>query len=169
MISVCRRELPFPSLGIVVVLGFVAMLFAAFTAALLIRRTATDWVSVPMPSALLWSTCFLFGSVWTLEVARRSGVRQQRWLGVTLLLGLGFLASQIVAGMQMIQGGFALSTHPHASFFYVLAGLHGAHIVGGILALLLAGRRAHWRSACIAYWHAMAGVWVWILALLWVI
>ena len=46
---------PYP-MGLMVVLATVGMLFAAFTAAILVRRTGTDWVPISLPMAA-WLNC----------------------------------------------------------------------------------------------------------------
>ena len=64
-----RRPGPYP-MGLMAILATVAMLFAAFTAALLVRRTGTDWTPVPLPLIVWWNTLALIASSAALEVAR---------------------------------------------------------------------------------------------------
>ncbi|MCA1591942.1 MAG: cytochrome c oxidase subunit 3, partial [Acidobacteria bacterium] len=105
----------------------------------------------------------------------------KRWLLVTLLLGLGFLASQLMAWRQFVAQGLYIASNPHSSFFYVLTGLHGLHLLGGILALcyliLFAWRkqrpqpaesvRRHVYTDMVAlYWHFMDALWVFLFLLL---
>jgi cytochrome c oxidase subunit 3 len=105
-----------------------------------------------------------------------------------LLLGFGFLASQLLAWRELVGQGIYLATNPHSSFFYLLTGLHGLHLLGGILGLSYlalrarresgaafdvagaAGNRARKRRASVdaigLYWHFMDGLWVYLFALL---
>jgi cytochrome c oxidase subunit 3 len=98
------------------------------------------------------------------------------WLALTAVLGLSFLAGQWLAWRQLAASGFYVSTNPSSSFFYLLTGTHGIHLMGGVLALLAAGaasllRRPADSQAVVVdvtawYWHFMTFLWVYILCLL---
>ena len=102
--------------------------------------------------------------------------RKFPWLGVTVVLGLAFLAGQWMAWRELANRGFYLATSPSSSLVYLLTGAHAVHLLGGLLVLLYAGATAcctgRWRIARIVvdvtawYWHFMALLWIYILALL---
>lgn len=144
-------------------LSTAVMLFAAFSAAYLIRRTAADWKPLTMPPILWANTAVLLASSVTVELARRSGGR--RWLWATSLLGLVFLGGQLLAWRSLAAGGVFLPTHPHSSFFYMLTAVHGVHLLGGIVALLYASARGT-LGLCATYWHFVDGVWLYLLVML---
>lgn len=155
-----------------------------------------DWTPVSLPvGLLLFNTGLLILSSLTLEKARReafqeaavsvaavipgvkmSDGRRAPWLGMTLLLGLGFVAGQLVAWRDLMKRGIYLSGTPSSSFFYVVTGLHGIHLLGGMLALLYAVVVVRWRQGFDRrrvtldvtswYWHSMTVLWVYILFLL---
>lgn len=155
-----------------------------------------DWKPVNLPNALLLlNTAVLLLSSFTLEMARRNlnaravtaglsglpGVavepeRSAPWLGITLVLGIGFLVGQYMAWLELRRQGLFLATNPSSSFFYVLTGAHGAHLIGGLVALLYAalatklGKSLATRRVVVDaaswYWHFMAVLWVYIFALL---
>ena len=99
---------------------------------------------------------------------------------LTVLLGLGFLASQLFAWRELVAQGLYMASNPHSSFFYVLTGAHGLHLLGGILGLdylLLRSRRkaaeeqAEEKRQAMAdsvalYWHFMDGLWIYLFLLL---
>ena len=63
---------PPASTGIWVVLASIAMTFAAFTSALIVRQgSALDWHHLTLPPILYLNTLVLFASSFALEVARR--------------------------------------------------------------------------------------------------
>jgi cytochrome c oxidase subunit 3 len=160
------------------------------------RTYFRDWGTVPLPWALLFiNTAILLVSSLTMEGARRQIARsaalapvrsipgvslgEERnfpWLGMTVLLGLGFLVGQWMAWGELKSRGFLVSTNPDSSFVYLLTAAHAVHLAGGIIALLWAGitsllhkpiegRRivvdvAAW------YWHFMAVLWIYVFALL---
>src|SRR6185369_3536341 len=89
---------------------------------------------------LFGSTALLLLRSVSIEIARRKlkhdlATSYGRYLSLTLVLGLGFLVSQLFAWRQLARQGIYISTHPHSSFFYVLTGAHAFHVAGGLLAL----------------------------------
>jgi cytochrome c oxidase subunit 3 len=168
-------------------LAGVTMMFTALTSAYVVRAgTWNDWRPTPMPRLLWASTGIILLSSLSFEVARRAlkagrAVLFKRWLLVTVILGLGFLATQLMAWRELAAAGVYLASNPHSSFFYVLTGAHGLHLLGGILALDYLLLRS-WRgrggesegarqrlavvNAAALYWHFMFGVWVYLFLLL---
>ncbi len=175
-----RTTGPYP-LGLLCILATVAMLFAAFTAALLVRRTGGDWVRVDLPVIVWLNTVFLLASSAAVEMARGKVRRNAqygavRWLAAAGFLGTLFLAGQIVAWRSLAARGVFLPTNPHAAFFYMLSAVHGAHVVGGLAALVWTTRRAvhgaySWAqhvglTHAAVFWHFVAGVWLYLMVLL---
>jgi cytochrome c oxidase subunit 3 len=172
-----RRYFTGVALGIVAILMF----FMALVSAYIVRKGAgMDWIPVVLPPVLLVNTGILLASSLTLELARRrlglgdrSGF-QTYWL-VTTGLGLLFLAGQLLAWRQLVAAGAYLSSNPSSSFFYTFTAAHGVHLLGGIIALLVVAARSFDRASVTRataaelasfYWHFMDGLWVFLLALL---
>lgn len=121
-------------LGLWVFLATVAMLFAAFASAYLVRMASGSWVAISLPAVLWATTAILVASSAALEIARlRLGSTGARWIAVTLVLGLLFLAGQAAAWRSLQGAGVFLPTSPHAAFLYVFTALHGAHLAGGLI------------------------------------
>jgi len=168
--------------GIWLTIAGIAMLFAAFTSAMVVRRGISfDWVDTQLPHVLYFNTLVLFASSLTVERARQSlaaarGVQFARWLYGTLVLAFGFLAGQLLAWQQLVARGVYVSTNPSSSFFYLLTAAHGLHLLGGIAALCYLAfhskkiaRQLSKRvavDATVVYWHFMDGLWIYILVLL---
>jgi cytochrome c oxidase subunit 3 len=184
----------------------VVMIFVSLSSAYVVRQglgvwddaTNTykqDWHPVPLPyTLLLINTAILLLSSFAIEMARRSinrhavtaGMRRvlvaedpERsvpWLGITLVLGAGFLVGQVAAGKQLAHTGWLISTTPSSSFFYVLTGTHAVHLFGGLLALVYAtltpflhrslDSRRLTVDAASWYWHFMGMLWLYIFGLL---
>jgi cytochrome c oxidase subunit 3 len=174
--------------GMWVALSGILMLFTALTSAYIVRAgLSDDWRPLVMPRMLWLSTALILASSISLEVARRCLKREReqaysRWLLLTVALGVGFLAAQMLAWQELVAQGIYIATNPHSSFFYVLTATHGAHLLVGIIALdyLLL---SHWRPRRLPreevllkqqtavdvvgiYWHFMGGLWVYLLILL---
>lgn len=167
--------------GISLGLGAILMFFMALTSAYIVRKGASgDWQPIELPSILWATTSLLIVSSLTLEQARRhlgrndlAGFRQ--WWGLTTALGILFLLGQLWAWRQLADAGIYLPTNPSSSFFYLLTGTHGVHLLGGILALLYVafraadlGRMLKGAAAEVTaiYWHFMDGLWVFLFLLL---
>ena len=169
--------------GLMAFLGTISMLFIGFTSAYLIRRTSLDWRPLRAPGILWLNTAVLLTSSVTLEAARRRlrgwdlrGVTS--WVAATGALGVLFLAGQVLAWRALGAQGVFLATNPHSSFFYMLTGLHGLHLLGGLvwfLAVLVQVRRMAYVPGedglrpFATYWHFLAGLWLYLLFLLFVL
>lgn len=159
--------------------GTVTLLFAAITSALLARRTEGDWQIGPLPDVLWLGTAVLVASSLAVEWARRRGRRGEgrvlrAGLGAGALLGVVFLLLQWTAWRQLVAMGVYLAGSPHAGFFYLLTGLHGLHLVGGLAgwgyALTRLGRTAPHMPPAVepaaVFWHFLTGLWLYLLAIL---
>src|SRR5437016_4275906 len=167
-------------IGVWVAIAGVVMLFTALASAYIVRSASgNDWLPITMPKVLWLSTTLILISSLTMEVSRRSLKRQSNagygsWLMITVALGLGFLASQLIAWRQLANQGVYMASNPHSSFFYLFTAAHGVHLLGGILALsyLLLRTRKKRNSiegelrrvgavdAATIYWHFMDGLWI---------
>lgn len=173
-------------IGAWVVVASILMLFTALSSAYIVRSASSDdWRPIAMPRVLWLSTALIMISSLTLEASRRSlkqkfDAAYSRWLLLTGLLGLGFLSAQLFAWRHLVRQGVYIASNPHSSFFYVLTAAHGAHLLGGILALsylvlrtrkrrnTLEGeaRRAGAADAITIYWHFMDVLWIYLFLLL---
>ncbi len=173
-------------LGTWVTMAGIAMLFTSLSSAYIVRAASSnDWFPLAMPRVLLLSTTLILISSGTLEIARRrlrhsSARAYAQLLVLTVVLGLGFLASQLVAWRQLARQGVYLASNPHSSFFYLLTAAHGVHLSAGLLALfyllLGAGRQVTQPAALVKrqavadavtmYWHFMDALWIYLFLLL---
>lgn len=155
-------------------LATVVMLFAGLASALLVRRALPDWEAMPLPPLIAVNTCVLLLSSFSLEATR---YRPRLGLVLTSLLGIGFLLLQWHLWKQLIAAGVSVPSSPHASFFYLLTGTHGAHLVCALmfvnlltLRALLRPRRATEEGDLLLlgrmFWHFLTILWIGILALL---
>jgi len=157
-------------------------LFAAFLVAyFLLRKNAPTWPppGAPLPPKGLWiSTLVLLASSATFVAAGRArDVRAlQRWLSLTLSLGIAFLAVQAILWREVFASGRFTFSDAYGTIFYSLTGLHGAHVVGGLLFLTRTSIRARRDpggprtrlalALCSTYWHFMGGIWLVLFAVL---
>lgn len=173
-------------IGMWIALASILMLFTSLTSAYIVRSaTGNDWRPIAMPRMLWASTALILVSSLTISIARGALKRKdhqayKRWLLVTVVLGLSFLATQLLAWQQLVAQKVYVSTNPHSSFFYLLTAVHGVHLLGGIFGLDYLLLRT-WRKAVGAkseakreaaagavalYWHFMDGLWIYLFLLL---
>lgn len=163
-------------LGILLFIISEIMLFGAFFAAYFFIRvvSADQWPpgdGLPVYIALTNAAILLSSSMtmhWTDVSAKRGnqfGVRAG--IVTTFLLGATFLFVQI---NEYIHIGFSPSSSASASIFFGLTGLHGAHVIVGLLLLLVAGVRifkgrfneTNYRGLEVPgiYWHFVDVMWI---------
>jgi cytochrome c oxidase subunit III len=172
-------------LGMLLGLASILMLFVALSSAYVMRQGEPQgWQPIAMPPLLLPNTLALLLSSFTLELARRALKQQRvgpcrRWLMLSTLLGVIFLSGQLVIWRTLVTQGIYLGSNPHSSFFYVLTGTHGVHLLGGMVALGAVTLRARQPNRKIGasqtaldvtalYWHFMDGLWIYLFLLLFV-
>jgi len=127
------------------------------------------WQQIHLPRVLWLSTVLILASSVTLEVARRVFRRGEwrladRLLLATATLGVAFLAAQLVAWRDLLVQGAYMMDNPHGAFFYLFTGLHGLHLMGGLVGLFIVvfGRRKRRELVDVVayYWHFLTGLWL---------
>jgi heme/copper-type cytochrome/quinol oxidase subunit 3 len=166
-----------PVVGMVLFVAGEAMFFAAlFAAYFSVRASAKAWPpasigipELPVPAVL---TAILVSSSVVLQFGIRAIRRGhkatfERMLGLTILLGLSFLALQ---GYDYSSLTFGIKQGIYPSLFYVMTGLHMAHVIGGVVLLSIVGAqsvtgqistvRHEPVEAATIYWHFVDIVWI---------
>ncbi|MEJ7561962.1 MAG: cytochrome c oxidase subunit 3 [Ilumatobacteraceae bacterium] len=172
--------------GVVVFLASDVMLFAPFFAAYFVLRASNDpWppagVELETPRAAI-ATVVLVASSFTLLAADRAAehaggaAAQRRWLLVTVALGAAFLANQIVEYATL---DFGADSHPYGSAYWMLTGLHSAHVASGLVAMMLLFVRSargaprsttsSWTVGVSLFWHLVDVIWVVVFLTIWVV
>jgi cytochrome c oxidase subunit III len=167
-------------LGMVLFLVALGVLFAAsMVGYLVVRLRAATWPpegSPRLPGGLWMSTAVLLLSSLTMHLALRQAERgRTRALRNRLLatgfLGAAFLISHVLNWSHLITAHhLPAQANLYAFTFYMLSGLHGAHVLGGLIPLGMTITRAA-RGAYTAeehegivhmsmYWHFLDAVWL---------
>jgi cytochrome c oxidase subunit III len=144
-------SLPPAAIGLGVLLAVVSSLFALFISAYLMRMQVADWAQMPAPKLLWFNTgVLILSSValqYALVAARRGRMDHVRdGLLVGGLFALTFLVGQLLAWQQLNAAGYFLAANPANAFFYLFTGLHGLHLLGGLVALGLVAEKV-WRGS----------------------
>jgi len=167
--------------GLAVFLAVVASLFGLFLSAYALRMQLPDWRNVPLPGILWLNTGMLALSSIALQGAQKAAREEDEdalKLGLLAagVTALAFLSGQLLAWRQLSLDGYLLASNSANAFFYVLTGIHGLHLLGGLIALgrviqkawhgAAAGRLQLSVSLCATYWHFMLFVWLVLLSVL---
>ena len=165
---------------------FFSGLFAAYLA---LREDALEWVplidGVFEPEAALeaefrpvFFTILLvvssFPMQWAAFAIRKGNRRQMQWgMLITILIGVAFLINQ---GLEWSSADFAIGDGPYSATFYLLTGFHGAHVLGGLLFIVILFMRSHLGhfdahrntavEAATLYWHFVDIVWILLFSLI---
>lgn len=188
-----RTRLDAGRLGMLLFILSLGMVFAATIVAYVVVRlqlvAENDWRpddAPGLPALLVLSTLCLLLSSATLHGASvsaragRSGRVVGGWMGATSLLGLAFLASQLLAWADLARANLVFDESLYAWTFYILTGLHALHVLCGLPPLAVVTRNA-WRGCYrpealtraglnhfALYWHFLDAVWlVLVLVLAW--
>jgi cytochrome c oxidase subunit 3 len=178
---------PLSNAHFAVVLTIIAstMMFAGLIGGLIVLKSASkQWPPEGTPELpqLLWgSTALILVSSATLVGAQISLRRRRlsvfRWLLTSsLLLGLGFLVTQVICWLRLSGDGFLPATNNYGGKFYLLTWAHALHALLGAFFLAVvtwrsfAGKYAANRHTgvdlCAMFWHFVGLVWMVLFVLL---
>ena len=112
-----------------------------------------------------------------LVAARRERLGGTRiWVIVTLVLGAIFLSLQIVDWISL---PFEVSSHAYGTMYYAMTGLHGLHVLAGLLLMFVVltrlaqgayrGGHVDGFHAVGYYWHFVDVVWIALFTVLFVV
>jgi cytochrome c oxidase subunit 3 len=184
-------SVPAAKVGLGVFLAVAGCLFALLFSAYIMRieiettpgaiATGTVLRAMPVPKLLWLNTAMLAVSSGALQCAhvaarygRRDAVRDG--LLIATASAIVFLAGQLLVWRQFVDAGYFAASNPANAFFYVLTGIHGLHVVGGLGALGKTMTKV-WRGVmidrlrlsvwlCTVYWHFLLLIWLIVFALL---
>lgn len=161
-------------------IGSIVMMFGAFTSAYIVRRSAGNWLEFKLPDIFFLNTAVIVASSFALHFAYTSfkkgnEKRYKALLLTTFALGIAFVVLQYFGWKAMSEIGATFVANPSSSFIYVISGLHAAHVLGGVAALIVAmvhaymlpfkptvRRRQRFELVC-HYWHFVGALWVYLI------
>ena len=178
-------------LGIWLFLASEVMLFGAlFSSYVLLRVGADVWphgrdVGLSVPLATLNTMVLIASSVtmvmsWaSLKMNNFSKFRM--YLGITILLSFVFLVVKAIEYSEKFEHHHFPSTSTFFAIYFTLTGLHGLHVIGGIIVnsyLLLPGSKL-WKKEpdrfanrveyAGLYWHFVDLVWIFLFPVLYLL
>ena len=167
--------LPSAVLGMLVFVIAEMMLFAGFMSAFAIVKSGTlGWPPPGQPrlpvEATAFNTAVLLASAVLLFIANRSFTHKReharRPLFWAVGLGAFFVAFQGYEWVMLIRQGLTLTYSNHGSFFFLIVGLHGLHVIAGLTVLARASLQLSKGVlapstfvAAQVFWYFVVGLW----------
>lgn len=159
----------------------VGMIFASLTSAYIVRQAEGNWLDFALPIEMWISSGIIIVSsitmLWASKAAKRDNLEQVK-LGVTIttLLGVAFLIAQLYSWDALVENKVFFVGNPSGSFLYVLSGLHGIHIISGIIFLLIVlvstykykvhSKNLNRIQMCASFWHFLGALWIYLFVFL---
>lgn len=159
----------------------VIMIFAALTSAYMVRQADGNWLIFDLPNLFIITTAIILVSSGTMHWAylsvKKDNLESAKLaMGITTLLGVAFLIGQYLAWGELVKNNIYLVGNPSGSFVYVISGLHGLHIVGGLVFLIVVlisvfqlkihSKKLLRVEMCATYWHFLDGLWLYLFVFL---
>jgi len=170
----------------------IIMIFAALTSAYIVRQAEGNWLDFDLPTIFWPSTIVLLVSSITMHLAYYNAKKNATkitnlFLYLTAILGSAFLVMQFLGWKDLVNrpklNGVDLNVYfagpqsnPAGSFLYVLSGLHGFHIICGLVFLLIVviqsiKGKVNSNSIlsielCTTFWHFLDALWLYLFLFL---
>jgi len=178
-------------LGIWLFLASEVMLFGAlFSTYIILRVGSVEWphgyeIPLNIPLATL-NTMVLISSSVTMVMSwaalkMHNVANFKKYMGLTVLLSFGFLIIKYFEYTAKFEHGLFPSTSTFLAIYFTMTGLHGLHVVGGIVvnSYLLGPGSKMWNShpeqftnrveAAGLYWHFVDLVWIFLFPTLYLL
>ena len=173
-----KRKNSKPLLWIAIV--SIIMFFGGITSAVIVSQGGGSFIGIPMPIGFTISTIiivlssisFHFGFI--LLKKGNYGMATVS-VGITLLLGLLFVITQYHGWVTLHDSGVYLAgseSTPESSFLYLITGLHVAHLIGGLVSLIIVLVKTFKKKynledtvgmqVSLTYWHFLGGLWIYL-------
>ena len=180
VISEQKRKIHPHKFTLWVAIGSILMMFAGLTSAYIVKRSQASWLMIEIPMMFWYSTATILASSVTVQLAlkalkKREMINYRRLLVVTAVLGVLFIVLQIAGFRQFAAQDIRLvgaGSNASYSFLLAISGIHGVHVLGGVVALVVIAIRALNSSTrsysslpleiAATYWHFVDALWIYL-------
>ena len=163
-----------------VAIGSILMMFAGLTSAYIVKRSQVSWLMIEIPLIFWYSTVAIIASSVAIQLSlkalkQRNMIMYRRWLVITAVLGVLFLVLQVIGFAQFKASDIRLvgaGSNASYSFLLAISGMHGLHVLGGVIALVIIAIRAVSISKrnystlpleiAATYWHFVDILWIYL-------
>ncbi len=161
------------------------MSFAGLTSAYVVSKERPDWITnFEIPPAFFISLVLILISSLTIHLSIKAVRKEKHGQGMLLLvsaflLGVGFIIFQFVGFSEIIASGYNFTgptSNITTSFIYLVVLLHVAHVIGGLISLLVViynhykQKYRHGKTLGIelaaTFWHFIDAIWIYLFMFL---
>jgi cytochrome c oxidase subunit 3 len=160
------------------------MFFSAFTSAYIVRKSAGNWLSFPIPSEFFISTGVILLSSLFFYLSNKSFTDNniknfKLYFLLGSVFGVLFILFQYLGWNSLNQMEINIKTNQSSSFFYLITYAHLLHVLGGIAALTvtsigiirkrfeyISDKRALKLDLVFTYWHFVDLLWLYLFVFL---
>lgn len=159
-------------------LASIGMFFAGLTSAYIVRKAEGNWMEFVLPDWFLYSTITIVLSSLLLILAKQKinkNISPVKMVLGALFLGVAFAALQVSGWSSLTSQGVYLTgegSNAAGSFLYVLTLSHLAHLIAGLVALIIASinsiKGKYSSKNCFGfeltstYWHFLGILWLYL-------
>lgn len=159
----------------------VVMVFAGLTSAYIVRQSEGNWLEYDLPEIFWFTSGIALLSSATLHWAYYSAKKDnfaslKIGMVLTVLLGIAFLVGQWYSWVALVDREVFLVGNPSGSFLYIFTGLHAAHLISGVIFLIIVlistfrlgvhSKALTTMEMATTYWHFLGGLWIYLFLFL---
>ncbi len=159
----------------------IIMLFASQTSAYIVRRAEGNWTEFEIPlifwnSSLVLIVSSIFMQLSLMAAKKDEFGKLKAFISISFLLGIIFLIMQYIGWQNLQTQGIYLKGNPSGSFYYIITGLHGFHLITGLIVMLFSfyssfkmdihSKNLIRLEVCTIYWHFLDLLWIYLFGFL---
>jgi cytochrome c oxidase subunit 3 len=159
------------------------VMFGGFCSVFIVSHANSNWLEFDVPKSFSTSTYVILASSITMTLGTMFTKKANRLMATififsTLILGIIFTYLQWQGWSELVKRGlYAVDPRTgtgnnSVSLFYVITALHLAHVIGGLISLLVTSIRSAAKKyspqnytgvkLTSLYWHFLDGLWVYL-------
>ncbi|MEI6817750.1 MAG: cytochrome c oxidase subunit 3 [Bacteroidota bacterium] len=176
-------HVPQGRLGLWILIAGELMIFGGLIACYLLYRIRfPEWANDAAHTSTLIgaiNTIVLLSSSFTVVKAHEAAQKRDyknitKYMTITIFCGLLFLVFKSIEYITEIHEGHTLVSSEFFSFYFLMTGLHGLHVVAGMVTMLVVmlgarkGENLHRVELAGMYWHMVDLIWIFLFPLLYI-
>lgn len=171
-----KTSMPLMWIGIVSIIMF----FGGLTSAVIVSQGGGEFLRIEIPFAFTISTFVIVLSSIAFHLGLTS-IKKKNYstakisVVAALILGLGFVVTQYMGWVTLHDSGvYAIGSQStqESSFLYLLTALHVAHLIAGLISLIVVLVKTMKEKysldnmlgmqISVTYWHFLGGLWIYL-------
>jgi cytochrome c oxidase subunit III len=158
-------------------MGSMFMVFAGLTSAFILQKSKSQLNTFTLPGFFWLGTLMILLSSYTMHKSvaffkAKERVQYRKYISYTLILGIAFILCQIIGFWQLFNQEIYLQGNAAQGFLYIITGLHIAHVIAAIIALVIVYLTAFRKTVKVyspvghevmaLFWHFVDFLWIYL-------